>query len=1392
MNRFIEKIVGLKKAGVAASVGLLALATSHSVTAVNLAQSPLFMKKPVTPIMMLNLSNDHQLYFELYDDYSDLDGDLPGGDDAPETTYKNSFTYYGYFNSDYCYNYTSGEFRRSSKASNHQCSGQWSGNFLNWATMTRIDAVRKLLYGGKRFVDEAGRTVLERAYIPPDAHAFAKFYDGDDLGSYIPLNMDEVTICNVSLSDNGAPKMRVVSGNYSLWAAGERLQCILSGDIPELGWNDTWGTNGNDPDAKGALIKAKSDSPASSADYNVRVEVCAGEVDENNLERCQAYGSSVKPTGVLNAYGEDDSIHFGLMTGSYKKNKSGGVLRKQAVSFTNEINTDNGKHTRVIPGIISSIDALRIYEYPNNRNSGGNTGIYNNCGASWNYQRNDRFNNGQCVNWGNPQSELYYESLRYLAGNNNSALFSANDTDFHSALAEDDWNDPVADANSCAPLAVLQFNASTSSYDGDDITNTSSIGLTSVDTVTDTVGAVEVGAGNYFVGESGSDNNQLCTPKSIAKLSAVRGTCPDAPRLEGSYYMAGLAYHALTEGIADDRERVITYGVALAPPVPEINISTAKGDVTILPACRDYRKNGTQEWDAQFTYSNCALVDFKVIEYTGTTGKYLVNWEDSEQGGDFDQDLWGYIGFEVDGDTLKVTTDVQGQSTGDDMGFGYVISGTEREGFHVYSGINGYTGEGCENCVRSDNAHTEPFSIGSSSGAAKVLEQPLYYAAKWGGFDYDPNDSQTQKPAADEEPSNYYMAVRPQELESALTRIFGGLADMAGARASISTNSTRLQNNSMVFQSLFNSNGWWGDVRATSLTEDGDIGGVAWEASKMLPEPDKREILTYNGSTLVDFTWSNLNSQQKEALKDGDDSTVGALRVDWLRGENPPNAALRQRKAGEDDDEFSAVGDVSVIGDIVDSDPVFFGDKDYRYGKLSNHGGSSYGTYVKAKKEKTPIVYVQANDGKLHAFNANTGAEVFAFVPPGVYDKLAEITRPDYGKYGSSHIYTANGQVTVGDVYLGNSWRTYLVAAYGEGAEGIYVLDVTDPANPSYVGSLDTSDIGHVLGKAAIVPLPGGSDWAIVFGNGYHTSGVHSAKLIAVELNNGSLGDVTVFDTGASGDNGLAEPEFSMNGDGTVDKAYAGDLLGNMWRFDMSQVGAKNTNKAISKLFDTGGQPITAPPTVGLNPEKRIDSIATTMVYFGTGRYLTDSDISTSNTNSFYAVADTGETVEPDDLVQNSVSGSNGIRIVKEAQAGDNVSGFNVDGGANDFNWADEDTHGWYINFPIAGERVTDKSNLIFDRLIFPTIVPTENACDYGGKSWIMDLTAIGTFYRGNEPMLDNQGMESDSLSSLSEYIHIGGDGGTFIKQDSDGTLAPIPAPPPAGAMGRQSWRQMQ
>lgn len=428
------------------------------------------------------------------------------------------------------------------------------------------------------------------------------------------------------------------------------------------------------------------------------------------------------------------------------------------------------------------------------------------------------FSEGTCTNWGNPFSEIVLECYRYLAGDSASSNFVTDDSTIISGLTTTTWSNPQTTDTACSQLSVVAFNASTSSYDTDQLGEVTDLNTSSsAETLTNTVGTLEgVDGNNYFVGEViGGVQDQLCTPKTVSSLGNVKGTCPDSPRLEGGYGSAGMAYHVYQTDIRPDlpgNQLVNTYAVSLAPAIPsaDIPVPSSTREIRLLPACR----NTSLSPDA-----NCAIVDFKVLQLPAESGgvvtaAYYVNWEDSEQGGDYDQDMHGVIGVSVTSSSVTVTTNVIGQSTPNHMGFGYVISGTTADGFYAQSGINGYSESDCGGgCNQGDSAASKTFSVGSTS--ASLLESPLFYTAKYGGFnDIDGDgtpDSDSEWDVKDVSgnyspdglPDNYFPVTNPLQLASALEQVFSDIGKnvaSSSAAAVVANSSTGV---GAVYQGLY-------------------------------------------------------------------------------------------------------------------------------------------------------------------------------------------------------------------------------------------------------------------------------------------------------------------------------------------------------------------------------------------------------------------------------------------------------------------------------------------------------------------------------------------------------------------------------------------------------------
>ncbi len=920
-RRLVSGLLGLALGAVPALMALVPLSSSQVAHAAGEKMSD-FFSTPIDsafsapPLAMLTLSNDHQLYYKAYDDYSDLNND-----GTLDLTYNHAIDYYGYFDYTKCYSYDSGSgyFAPAAETTNKYCdgvAGDWSGNFLNWGTMHRMDIVRKVLYGGKRSTDTSSQTVLERVFLPNDAHSSVKYYNGPDIARLTPFDPPHagsstppaaedqgISICNTTNVGNPGsdfysqdvdtvtypPLMRVAEGNFSLWNANERWQCRWIEEKSNV-------KNANDSALSG--IFAHSDSPSNSADglsisggagpdFNVRVEACvSGLIGTENCREYPASGTpNFKPAGLLQDFGGDNSISFGLVTGSYEKNLSGGVLRKNVVSIDSEINQTTGEFLNT-DGIIKTLNTFRIYGY--NFRRGHYLDSLANGGDQCTFGLSD-FPEGQCSNWGNPQTEIFLEGIRYLSGKSSRiAAYQAADDNYINGLTTASWDnsDLITADNACASLNIVSFNASYSSKDSGALPDMES----EASSQTNAIGVEESIQGNdFFIGENGADNNQLCTAKTVGDFADAAGICPEAPRVGGSYKISGLAYEAhITDQYSgiDGSQVIDTYGVTLSPSTPRIivDVPNSNSVVGILPACINYNPI----INLSSPQGSCTLVDFKVVSKTATSGKFYVNWEDSEAGGDYDQDMWGTIEYAVNTATnqITVTTDVHTKSTPHPLGFGYVIAGTaSQDGFHVHSGINNFkypnrTGPdgvsqtdatGVPGCPNNDNptfcgapasvlgfgpdldapppagvpippsSHT--YTIGTAN--AGILELPLYYAAKWGSFeDKNGNDLPDQQDEWDEKdnfdpnnntpdglPDKYFLVSNPTELVNSLTRVFEDLLSksaQAGSAAAVIANSS--QGFGALFQAQyqpefqdasFNKVRWIGNIMAMFIDDFG-------------------------------------------------------------------------------------------------------------------------------------------------------------------------------------------------------------------------------------------------------------------------------------------------------------------------------------------------------------------------------------------------------------------------------------------------------------------------------------------------------------------------------------------------------------------------------------------
>lgn len=603
-----------------------------------------------------------------------------------------------------------------------------------------------------------------------------------------------------------------------------------------------------------------------------------------------------------------------------------------------------------------------------------------------------------------------------------------------------------------------------------------------------------------------------------------------------------------------------------------------------------------------------------------------------------------------------------------------------------------------------------------------------------------------------------YNARSPQELSDSMSDALSSITSSIGSAAAVTFNTSQLTTGSNVYLALFNSSNWTGDLLNYAINpENGQVSNNAtWSAADKLDDnpPSSRIIYTYNSGG-VPFVWASLSDAQKNDLRTTppspptgvDIDTFAEARLNYLRGDrsNEGRTGYKFRKRA------------SVLGDIVHSAPVFVGPA-----ALNLSTDTDFEAYLESSKTRTKVLYVGANDGMLHGFRASDGEEVLAYIPSNLFSTatgqgLHYLTDPTY-----RHRFHVDLEPAVFDVQLAGVWRTLLVGGQRAGGRGYFALDVTDPSqftatNANNIAkweftSANDSDLGYTFNPPTLAKMEN-DKWALVFGNGYEdVGGTGSAKLFIAYLDGGLDGSWTIntdyikIDTGSGSStdrNGLASPALvDLDKDGKVDRAYAGDLKGNMWVFDLSASSSSSWGLAYgasTPLFTTqSNQPITTEPLIVKHPSVGDTSAnyPNVLVLFGSGQYMVDGDKTSTNTQSVYGVWDDGATTAKpltlSKLVQQTlktgtVDTSTGI--FTEVATGntrlvtDNAVNYTAANATNR-------KYGWYLNLPVSGERIVVNGAVRGKILYFNTMIPSSAACEYGGSGWLVAID----FANGGSP----------------------------------------------------------
>lgn len=566
----------------------------------------------------------------------------------------------------------------------------------------------------------------------------------------------------------------------------------------------------------------------------------------------------------------------------------------------------------------------------------------------------------------------------------------------------------------------------------------------------------------------------------------------------------------------------------------------------------------------------------------------------------------------------------------------------------------------------------------------------------------------------------YVAASDPDEFTAGLKAALAAVTERTGSFSNVAATSSKVTSSTQIFHASYVSNVWTGELLACPVNSAStcDSSNATWQASEHIPTTG-RKIFTYDGTVGAATVGSTFPT-------DAQVSALGQENADYI--------------AGDRSQELSNAGTLRnrnhLLGDIVTSSPTYVADIN--------------------------SVFVGANDGMLHAFDASTGVEQFAYVPGGIdLGNLATLSDPSY-----AHRYFVDGP-TVVSTQKQTAGKNILAGTLGRGGKGLYALNVSDPTGFAATNVLweDTetpnSNMGLVLGKPIIAKLNNGV-MGLIVGNGINSTNEH-AVLLVYNLETGALLKEIDADAGSTtANNGLFEPvgwnsdgDSDSNGNGSVDYVYAGDLQGNVWKFDLTgdSVADWEVSNGGDPLFtatnDSGvAQPITGGLTLALNP-----TTYKTWVFFGTGRFMTTGDMTDMTVQSLYGMVDAGSTVARTELTVRKV-------MYVTSSDGYNVRAFE----------ANEDlpagSKGWYINLLAPddtpeGERIVSGAQMDGSNLVVSSIIPTADACQSDGEGYVNSLDAF------------------TGTSVATAYFDLDGDGDagndTVTYTDEDGKEVTVP-----------------
>ncbi len=1340
-------------------------------------------------------------------------------------TYAAASEYLGLFDPNKCYVYSSSDgvgtdnyFSPAGGATTHLCSGKWSGNFLNWASMQTIDPFRWVLTGGYRVVDTASTTVVEKAWAT---------------GQGSTGNFPDATIAGADIA--GATPFPASAGTFYMRIQG--LGNKMRFTMPDTGSGTSFtGDYFNNKNLAGGAVLTRTDT---AIDFS---STPAGPgVNSTNMS-VRWRGRLTAPSNGSYTFraGADDGVRLWV---------DGNLVidgwRDQGVTYYNSA-AQNG----IAAGHVFDIQ-LEYYQ------GGGGAAVH----LLWQRPGDTGF-----VVAGAPAASLYASAVPYT-GTSSPSSGTVHEVFMRAKVCDPSGSaggleaNCVAYGNNWKPEGLIQKYAEKIRY--------SAFGYLNDSNVLRDGGVLR--ARQKFVGP------QQPVPGSLAVTNTLREWDPATGVFLRNPNAADATSTNTLFGTNVQDSGVMNY----LNKFGEINPGSYKtyDNVSELyyAAIRYFKNQGNvPEWTDMSSAgqgTKTAWVDgFPVVTAWDDPILYSCQRNFILGIGDVnthaDKNLPGNTSMTANEPArpaaVVADTTVNAVTATDKIG---VLEGIAGLGsMNPYNGcctnnsalIAGLAYASHTKDIRPNDFQTpgktrDPITI--DTYWVDVLEyqnyawnNQFYLATKYGGFkvprgyDFDTNTTplseawwrtNTDNIGGQARPNNYFSGGRPDLALAGLTSAF---ADIAAKIKSYTTSfSTSLPQIAVAgnssFSSQFDAAEWKGEVKASELSFDasgvpqtsekwsfstllyGQLSGTGWNAN--------RRVATWNTETRqgVPFRAASLSAAQLSALDTafvgGDDSSayLAYLRGDQSNETNSTvtgsNRAYRSRSA--------------LIGDIVGSKARPVGPPSFPYADASNPG---YSAFKQAWASRPLVVYVGANDAMLHAINGSLGlpaggAEMFAFVPGAVFqgpngtpavDGLAALGNPSF-----SHRYFVNATPNVHDVDFGRTadtsgaaqtqspnWRSVLIGGLGKGGKTYYAIDVTDPAGMAagnetalagkVLWEFADADLGYTYGDP-VVTKTRKYGWVVVFVSGYNNADGQGYFFVVNPRTGALLEKVSTGIGSAANSAGLAHANAFVidSSDGMADAVYAGDLLGNLWRLDVTAAAgtAYPAPKRIALLTDSAGgaQPVTSRPAIEVHP-----STKKRFVMVGTGRLLSTSDIASTQRQTFYAIADGNnarfnrDTPAPGDL-------PTGITFpIGRDRLAANVAP--VSGGVT-FN--PNTQMGWYEELGTGaggiGWRVTSDSTTFAGSVAFAATLPDGSVCNPSGSSnvYARDFaSALSTVRQAT-----GSGLAPVSYVTLAgtvtdlRYLSVAGKA-TLISGTDLGSVTKIEINPvPSLGLRRLNWREL-